>query len=520
MMRMNSIRVQVLCLFVLLASAASAADVKFNSVFTDDMVLQRGVKVPVWGEADAAAEVSITFNKQTVKATADKGGHWKAELEPLEAGGPFELTAAGKNTVTLKNVLVGDVWICSGQSNMEFGLTGVVNFKDELAKADYPQLRQLHVARKVGMEPQDSISGKWEVCSPRTAANFSAVAYFFGRELNQELKIPIGLIHSSWGGTPAESWTSKEALEANPELKGIVEASQAKQEKLVKDYPALKEKFDQDSKDWKANAEKAKADGKPEPAKPKAPTAPDQNSWFATGLYNGMIKPLIPFAIKGAIWYQGESNAGRAFQYRTLFPAMIQDWRKQWGQEFPFLFVQLANYMARKPDPGDSAWAELREAQAMTLSLPKTGMAVIIDIGDGKNIHPTNKQDVGKRLALAAEGIAYGKELEFSGPMYDSMAVEGNAIRVKFKHIGGGLEAKGGGALTGFAIAGEDKKWVWATAKIDGESIIVSNEKVEKPVAVRYAWADNPDCNLYNKAGLPASPFRTDSWDGVTVKNK
>jgi sialate O-acetylesterase len=324
------------------------------------------------------------------------------------------------------------------------------------------------------------------------------------------------LIHTSWGGTPAESWTSREMLEADPELKPIMERSDAG----LKDYPKQKEKYEQAMKDWPATVEKAKADGKPEPAKPKAPSEPEKNSWYASGLFNGMIHPLIPFAVKGAIWYQGESNAGRAFQYRKLFATMIQDWRKRWGHDFPFFFVQLANYTPRKPEPGDSDWAELREAQSMALSLPKTGMAVIIDIGEGNDIHPKNKQDVGKRLALAAQAIAYGKDIEFSGPMYDSMAVEGGVIRLKFKHLGGGLVAKGGEELKGFAIAGEDKKWVWAAAKIDGETIVVSSDKVEKPVAVRYAWANNPECNLYNKADLPASPFRTDQWDGVTKNNK
>ncbi|MBI3830588.1 MAG: sialate O-acetylesterase [Planctomycetes bacterium] len=481
------------------------------------MVLQRGVKIPVWGKAEAGDEVTVTFSKQSVKATADKDGKWKAELEPLEAGGPFELTVAGKNTLTLKNVLVGDVWICSGQSNMEFAMSGAINAADEAAKADFPQIRHIKVPRVTALEPKDNIpTAKWDVCTPQTVPNFTAVGYFFARELHQELKVPIGLIHTSWGGTPAEAWTSREALEAEADLKIYNERA----DKMAEDFPKQKENYEKVLEKWKAAAEKAKADGKPEPKKPTAPAEPDKNPHRASVLYNGMLKPLVPGAFKGVIWYQGESNAGRSYQYRKLFPTMIQDWRKQWGAgDFPFLFVQLANFMARKPEPAESGWAELREAQTMTLSLPKTGMAVIIDIGDEKDIHPKNKQDVGKRLALAAQAIAYGKDLEFSGPLYDSMAVENNAIRLKFKHLGGGLEAKGGD-LKGFQIAGEDKKWAWAQAKIDGETIVVSNEKVEKPAAVRYAWADNPECNLYNKAGLPASPFRTDDWDGVTKNAK
>lgn len=511
------LRSALLVCFFLLTAVSARAEVSLNGVFGENMVLQRGVKVPVWGKADAGEEVTVTFGKQSVKATADKDGKWKAELEPLEAGGPFELTVAGKNTLTLKNVLVGDVWICSGQSNMEWVVKNSANAADEIAKADLPQIRHIKVPRAIALEPKDNIpAAKWEVCTPQTVGTFTAVGFFFARELHQELKVPIGLINSSWGGTPAEAWTSREALEAEADLKIYNERA----DKMADDYPKQKANYEKVIEKWKADVEKAKAEGKPEPKKPNPPSEPDKNAHRASVLYNGMLKPLVPAAFKGAIWYQGESNAGRAYQYRKLFPTMIGDWRKQWGAgDFPFLFVQLANFMARKPGPAESNWAELREAQAMTLSLPKTGMAVIVDIGDEKDIHPKNKQDVGKRLALAAQAIAYGKEIEFSGPMYDSMAVEGSAVRLKFKHLGGGLDAKGGD-LKGFQIAGEDKKWVWAQAKIDGETVVVTNEKVEKPVAVRYAWADNPDCNLYNKAGLPASPFRTDDWDGATKAAK
>ncbi|MCW8133331.1 MAG: sialate O-acetylesterase [Planctomycetota bacterium] len=509
------LRTAFLCLVLGLAAASARAEVSLPAVFGDNMVVQREAKVPVWGKAEAGEDVTVTFGKQSVKATADKDGKWKVELEPLEAGGPFEMTVAGKNTITFKNVLVGDVWLCGGQSNMEFTAGGVLNAVDEAVKADLPQIRQIKVAHQIGLEPKDNIQGAWVEASPQTFRAFTAVGFFFARDLHQDLKVPIGLLNSNWGGTPAEAWTSKEGLEADEEFKPILDRAAG----LADAYPKQKEAYEKALEKWKADAEAAKAAGKPEPKKPNAPPPPESNPHRASVLYNGMIKPLVPFAIKGVIWYQGEANAGRAFQYRKLFPNMIQDWRKQWNQEFPFLFVQLANYMARKPDPSESAWAELREAQTMTLALPKTGMAVIIDTGEEKNIHPKNKQDVGKRLALAARHIAYGKDLVYAGPMFDTLAIEGSAAKVTFKHTGGGLEAKDGD-LKGFAVAGEDKKFVWASAKIDGNTVVVSSDKVEKPVAVRYAWADNPECNLYNKEGLPACPFRTDTWDGVTKANK
>jgi len=499
------------CLFLFTALAAHA-EVSLHGIFVDNMVLQRGVKAPVWGTAGAGEEVTVTFGKQSVKAKAGDDGKWKAELDPLEPGGPFDLIVAGKNTITVKNVLVGDVWICSGQSNMQFTVNKLPNANSETAQADFPQIRHFRVVFHTALEPSDTIGGRWDVCSPQLASKFTAVGYFFGRELHQDLKIPIGLLNASVGGTPAEAWTSKEALESAPDLKPILDRAAG----MAGAHPKHKEDFEKALEKWKADAERARAEGKPEPQKPRPPVDPQG----ASALYNGMIAPLVPFAFKGVIWYQGEANVDRAFQYRKIFPTLIQDWRKRWGADaFPFLFVQLPNYKARNPNPAESSWAELREAQVQALALPKTGMAVAIDIGEEKDIHPKNKQDVGKRLALVAQHIAYGKDLVYSGPTYDSMTMEGNAIRIKFKHVGGGLEAKGG-ELKGFAIAGEDKKFAWAAAKIDGESVVVSSDKVARPVAVRYAWADNPGCNLYNKEGLPASPFRTDDWDGVTKNTK
>jgi len=335
------------------------------------------------------------------------------------------------------------------------------------------------------------------------------VGYFFGRELVKVLEVPVGMIHSSWGGTPAEACTSRGTLEADPEFKPILEAGT----KLLSPYPKVIQDYEQRLAQWRGDSDKAESEGAPVPAAPTVPDDPRRNPWRPAGLYNAMLMPLTSYAIRGAIWYQGESNAGRPAQYRKLFPAMIRDWRRAWGEgDFPFLFVQLANYGVYSPNVN---WPELREAQLMTLSLPKTGMAVTIDIGDGSDIHPKNKQEVGYRLALAAQAIAYGRDVVYSGPIYDSMAVEGDKTRLRFKYVYGGLVAKNSSALalSGFEIAGDDHKFVAAEALIDGDTVVVHSEAVPHPIAVRYAWGMNPRCNLYNRAGLPASPFRTDNWE-------
>lgn len=470
-------------------------ELKLHALFSDGMVLQSDFACPIWGTVEPGEEVSVSIagQKKTSKAGAD--GKWSIKLDPLKSGGPHELVVGGRNTVTVRDVLVGEVWVCSGQSNMEWVVNGSNNAAEEKAAADYPKIRHFLVPKRQEAAPVADVVGSWKVCTPETVGGFTAVGYFFGRELHQKLNVPVGLIHTSWGGTAAEVWTSKRALDATDLLKPMVEGYQKRNENYEKQLAAHKEAV-----------EKAKTEGKP------APKAPGGKPMMPSCLYNGMIANIIPYGIKGAVWYQGESNASRAKEYRTLFPAMIKNWREDWGQgDFPFGFVQLANYMARREQPADSAWAELREAQTQTLSLPKTGMAVIIDIGDAKDIHPRNKQDVGKRLALWAQSQVYQKEIVYSGPMYDTMKVEEGKARLSFKHVGGGLEAKGEN-LTGFAVAGEDRTFHWADAKIDGSTVVVSSDKVAKPVAVRYAWADNPDCNLYNKEGIPASPFRTDDW--------
>ena len=475
--------VAVAAAWAILAAMAIAAraDVRLPAVIGDHMVLQQGMKIPIWGWAEPGEKVTVKVGGRSGGATAGNDGCWRVNLEPLKAGGPLKMTVAGKNTLTIDDILVGEVWVASGQSNMEMNVGSSANAAQEIAAAEYPKIRLFTAAKVTAFTPQTDVKGAWSLCTPQKVGGFSAVAYLFGRDLLKNLDVPIGLIHTSWGGTVCEAWMSREAIEADPDFKPIAD-------RIVK----------------------PDANPPPKPGDPNVPTV----------LYNAMIRPLIPFAMRGAIWYQGESNAGRSYQYRKLFPALISDWRKNWGEgDFPFLFVQLANFMARKPDPSESGWAELREAQSMTLGVPKTGQAVIIDIGEERDIHPKNKQDVGRRLALAAGAVAYGKKIEYSGPVYESKTVEGGKVRLKFTHVGKGLGAKGD-KLTGFAVAGEDKKFAWADAKIDGNAVVVWSDKVPAPAALRYAWADNPECNLYNKEGIPASPFRTDDWPGVTINNK
>lgn len=501
---------------MLAASVASVAlaDVKLPAIFSDNMVLQKGTKVPVFGWADAGEAVTVKAGTLTAQATAGPDGKFQAILDTtaLAAQPAFDVTVAGKNTLTIKNAIVGEVWVASGQSNMEWVVRNSNNAEAEIKNSANPLIRMFTVKKAIAQEPQKDCVGKWELAAPEATGAFSAVGYFFARELNAQLKVPVGVIHTSWGGTPAESWTSTAGLKSDPDFAPILERFA----KAVENYPAAQAKWKEAVKKWEADGKKGRAPGAP--MGPNNPHAP-------SGLYNAMIMPVVPYAIKGAIWYQGESNAGRAYQYRKLFPAMITDWRKTWNQgDFSFYFVQLANFLGKDKDPVDSDWAELREAQTMTLKLPNTGMAVITDIGEEKDIHPKNKQDVGKRLAQWALNKDYGKtDVVASGPLYQSMKVEGDSIRITFDFAQCGLTTKpradhpaSAQKLTGFAICGEDKKFVWADAKIDGQTVVVKSPAVTRPVAVRYSWNNNPDGNLYNCANLPASPFRTDDFPGRT----
>ncbi|GMV99222.1 MAG: 9-O-acetylesterase [Candidatus Hydrogenedentota bacterium] len=502
---------------VVLAFGAQA-ELWMPSVFTDHMVLQQKSLVPVWGKAAPGAAVKVAIADREASATANTQGQWRVKIGPFPAGGPHTLTVTvGEETKTINDVLFGEVWVCSGQSNMVWWVNQSNDAEAEIAAANYPNIRLYKAPNVTSDTPKDDIEAAWAVCAPETVPEFSGVAYYFGRKLHQDLGVPVGLVLSAWGGTPAEAWTSLPKLQANAEFEPLL----ARWNDTLAAYPEAKAKFDEALKAWEAEAEKAKSEGKEPPAKPRAPMGPDSPHRPAN-LYNAMINPLIPYGMRGAIWYQGESNASRAYQYRALFADMIKDWRERWGQgAFPFYFVQLANFSTNADTPDGSPWAELREAQTMALSLPNTGMAVITDIGDPADIHPRNKQDVGKRLAQWALRYTYGRaDVPPSGPLYKAMKVlDGGKVSLEFDHVYGGLKAKEGG-LAGFTVAGEDKKFVEAKAEISGDTVHVWSDQVALPVAVRYAWSDNPPATLYNGADLPASPFRTDDWPGVTVENK
>jgi len=657
--KLKSILIIALFLF---SSLLVQSKILLPSVFSDNMVLQQKTNAALWGKATAgkAVKITVSWNKINYGAIADASGNWKIKVATPGYGGPYSITISDGELLVLNNVLIGDVWICSGQSNMEMPLAGwgkILNSEKEIAEAKYPNIRLLqadHITSNFPINDAKVANGGWQECSPKYVAEFSSTAYFFAREVYEKTKIPIGLIHTSWGGTIAEAWTSAESLKKMADFSAAVDKIQKSaknpstvsyEEKLQTWVKMTSEKdsgyqageakwalvetanwksmtlptlwedaalknFDgivwftkkvNIPENWKTNgarlnlgtiddndityvngvkvgetvgynvgrtyaipanllktgentvtvrvfdsgggggiygdakdlsftnntAEKISLAGdwkykvgvdfKNVEAKPYEENGPNR----PTVLYNAMIHPYLQFSIKGAIWYQGESNADRAYQYRELFPTMIKDWRQKWGQgDFPFYFVQLANFMQIDHEPVESAWAELREAQQKTLVLPNTGMATIIDIGDAKDIHPKNKQEVGRRLALIALAKTYGQKINYSGPVYQSNKVEGKQIRLTFGNTENGLKAADGATLTGFAIAGADKKFYWAKASIQGNQVIVSSDQVANPVAVRYAWGNNPVCNLVSKDGLPASPFRTDTWQGLTFAKK
>ena len=483
-----------LCMLILLVAFASpaAADVSLNNMFGDHMVLQQGIKNKVWGKADPGEQVAVTLGGQTHSTAAAADGTWHVFLDPVkEYGGPHTLTVKGKNTVTFSDVLIGEVWVCAGQSNMQWSVNQSNDPDLEKAAAKFPNIRLISVPQVGTQEPQRNFNGKWQQCSPETVGNFSAVGYCFGRQLNQTLGVPVGLINNAWGGSAAEAWVKREKVAAHPTLKAI-------HDRWVKMESAEKP----DENQMKGNARPG-------------------------NIHSGVLTPSIGYGIKGAIWYQGESNAGRAYQYRELFPFMIKSWREEWGLgDFPFYWVQLADFKAERAEPAESDWAELREAQTMTMkALPNTGEAVIIDIGEGKDIHPKNKQDVAKRLARWALAETYKVPgIAARSPLYKGMEKQGSKIVLSFDNVGtkaADWRPFDVAEPIGFTIAGADKKFVPAKAVIlaDGR-IEVSSEAVAEPVAVRYAWADNPVCNMYSAAGLPLTPFRTDDFPGVTVSAK
>ena len=500
------------------AASSARAEVKTPPIFGSHMVLQREMKDKVWGRANPGEEVTVAIEHQTKTAKTDEKGNWSVLLDPLPSGGPHTLTIKGENTLTFEDVLVGEVWLCSGQSNMQFDLQAAYGGDLEVKAAKFPKIRLISVPQVGTQDPKFDFHGKWEVCSPKTAGSFSAAGYFFGKQLFETLDVPIGLIDDSWGGSACEAWIRRDKLEADQKYKPLVE----RWVEFEKNYPNAKADFEKKMEEWRELATKAKAEGKPLPPRPNNPEGMMTGNSRPGNIYNGVLKPTIGYGMRGAIWYQGESNAGRAYQYRDLFPLMIESWREEWGiGDFSFYWVQLADFMNEKDEPGDSAWAELREAQTMTMKLPKTGEAVIIDIGEGRDIHPRNKRDVGLRLARWALAKDYGIEVACQSPTYKSMEKNGSKIVLTFDHADHGLYSFDVGDPRGFSIAGSDHKFVSAKAKILGaDKIEVWADAVSDPASVRYAWADNPVCNVYNRVGLPMTPFRTDDWPGVTAKNE
>lgn len=469
-MKKDILRNFILLTLFLLVSFQSQAKVRLPSIFSSNMVLQQNKQVAIWGWGSPAENIKITgsWNNKTVEVKTSRGSKWMTLLQTPIAGGPFTVTIEGENTIILENVLIGEVWVCSGQSNMESSATHSYSFnnaKEEISNSTYPKIRLFQVEKATSDTKQEDLTGTWTVCSPETMMGFSGTAYFFGRELHHKLDIPIGLIHSSWGGTGAEVWMDKEVVEADAAF--LENAAKL----AVTDW-------------WPMEAGSA---------------------------FNAMIAPLIPYGIAGTIWYQGESNTVAPLNYSKLFPAMIKDWRNKWGHEFPFYYVQIAPFKYDTPDIG----VLLRESQLKAMSVSNTGMVVISDIGDIANIHPTNKQDVGYRLAQWALAKTYGKiDISYSGPVYKEMKTEGKKINIFFDYVEKGLVAQGG-ELTHFEIAGIDQQFVPAKAKIAGNSIEVSSRKVKAPKAVRFAWGNVAEPNLFNSEGLPASAFRTDDWEIV-----
>ncbi len=503
-----------LSLLAILSLAVPAlTQAKPAAVFSDHMVLQRGKPIAIWGSAAKGEAVTVTLDGKSVSTRANASGQWRVQLEEHAAGGPFELQIKAAKLVTIKDVLIGEVWVCSGQSNMEWPIERFEDCKAAAAQASDNHLRILHIPKHASEQPQSATSAKWMIAVPENLPSFSAVGYGFGIHLRKTLDVPIGLVQSAWGGTRAEAWTREAALARHTELTPILERWQATFDAL----PITNARYEEAVASWKTKAKTAKAAGKKAPRKPRTPVGRNDRHAPAR-LFHGMITPLLPMSIRGVIWYQGESNAKRAFQYRTLFPTMITDWRDAFGQgQFPFLFVQLAAFEDKRGHPHN--WAELREAQTMTLSLPNTGMACIIDIGAKDNIHPPHKLEVGRRLALLALADTYGHKLVASGPLFSHFEVEGGQIQLHFRHVGAGLTMKGE-HLQGFEIATAEGEFVPAQAVLRGNTVIVSSDKISAPRHVRYAWRHWPTCNLFNQEGLPASPFRTDTRKAVTADQR
>ncbi|MEM9281684.1 MAG: sialate O-acetylesterase [Verrucomicrobiota bacterium] len=487
---------------------ASEAELKLPSLFGHHMVLQRGLENPVWGLAEPNAKVTVYFAWNQVAATADETGYWKVKLPAME-GSSHALTmtiTSGAESISFSNIVIGDVWVCSGQSNMQWSVDQSYDPVLEKATANYPNIRIISVPQVGTQELQDDFEGQWEICTPETIGDFSAVGYYFGRQLRQTIGVPIGLIDNAWGGSAAEAWVSRTALEEDGRFDAYIE-----------EWKKIEATFDYDAAvaAWKEKAAAAREAGKQAPRAPRNLLAGQHRPG---NLWAGVLNPIIGYGIRGTIWYQGESNSSRAYQYDDLFGLMITEWRRAWGQgDFPFYWVQLADFREETPTPGESDWAELREAQTATLALPNTGQAVIYDIGEGRDIHPRDKQNVGRRLARIALARDYGMDIPYLNPSFESMSISDNEVSVRFKDVGSTLYTFDIREAKGFALASEDKVWHPATGLLKGKNeVVVTSEAVANPIAVRYAWADNPVANLMSREGLPAIPFRSDDWPQIT----
>ncbi len=522
-MRLFSLRLLATAVCLTCVSITAAQELKLPSVFGSHMVLQREMPVPVWGWAAPDEQITVTFRDQSKTATADADGKWMVKLDALSVGDPTSLAIAGKNgEVTFDDVLVGEVWVCSGQSNMQWSVNVGLDSDLEAAAGNRPQIRLFQVPMVTATEPQDDVEAEWTYCTPEALPGFTAVGYNFGRTLQEVLQVPVGLIQTAWGGTRAEAWTSPNMLASVEELQPIITTWDERDAAF--NAEEAQAKFDEAMAEWETAAEAAKAEGTEPPRKPKMEEDPRISPHHHSTLFNAMVAPLSPVAFRGAIWYQGESNASRAYQYRTLMASMIQSWRDDWQQgDFPFYQVQLANFRAIADEAVSSDWAELREAQMIAAgALPNVGVACITDIGSALDIHPKNKQDVGKRLARLAlvDNYGFAETITRCGPTFDSAEFAGGKATVKFNTHGSSLESWYREPLTGFTIAGEDRNWVKADSRlVDGTTVEVSSKYVPNPVAVRYNWADNPQGNLFNIKMLPAYPFRSDDWPGVTENN-
>jgi len=505
-------------LFTLALAPVLRAELKLPAIFSDHMVLQQNQTNPVWGWDTPGTKVTVTFAGQTRTDEADEKGAWRVKLDPVPANAlPQKIAIAGSQKREINDVLVGEVWMCSGQSNMGMTLGGDWNGDIEAASSKLPNLRLIKVPQVGTQELKNDFNGQWKASSAESATTFSAVGFYFGRYLHQILGVPVGLIDNSWGGSAAEAWVRRDTIDKDPRFKALIESTRKREADMQTD--AAKEAHEKAMTKWKEDAEKLKAAGKPIPRQPQSPA-----QWLAGNarpgnIFGGVVHPTLGYGIKGVVWYQGESNAGRAYEYRELFPFMIEEWRKEWKQgDFPFYWVQLADFMAEKTEPAESAWAELREAQTLTMKrVPNGGQAVIIDIGEGRDIHPKNKRDVAARLARWALAKDYGQKFSYRSPEFKSLEIKDNKAIVTLDMFGGVLRPFDVLDARGFVVCGEDKVWHNAKGTILGtDKVELTSAKVAKPIAVRYAWADNPIANLATMQGLPVTPFRTDDFDMVT----